>query len=83
MAAGELFNPLHPQLRAERTQTRLLQKELNDSRKDDAENGIPVLQELIPGAGPGLWIQPPFYCDYGSNIYIVAKRFFQLQLHGA
>jgi maltose O-acetyltransferase len=76
MAAGELFNPLHPQVRAERTQTKLLLKELNDSREDSAENRTHVLQELIPGAGPGLWIQPPFYCDYRNNIYVGEKVFF-------
>jgi maltose O-acetyltransferase len=76
MVAGELYDPLDPQLIAERIQTRLLLKELNDLREDDAENRTRVLQELIPGAGTGLWIQPPFYCDYGNNICVGEKVFF-------
>ena len=27
-----------------------------------------VLYELIPDAGKGLFIEPPFFCDYGHNI---------------
>jgi maltose O-acetyltransferase len=31
---------------------------------------------LIPAAGRGLWIEPPFYCDYGSNITVGDDVFF-------
>jgi len=27
-----------------------------------------VLRELLPNATPPIWIQPPFHCDYGTNI---------------
>lgn len=76
MLAGEMYDPLDVQLIEERTQTRLLLKELNDSREDQPEERSRILQQLIPNAGTGLWLQPPFYCDYGYNITTGEKVFF-------
>jgi maltose O-acetyltransferase len=76
MLAGELYNALDPQLSAERLRTRLLLKELNDSREDQPELRLRILQDLIPNTGPDLWLQPPFYCDYGTNLVVGEKVFF-------
>lgn len=76
MLCGELYDPLDPQLCAERRRTRLLCKALNDLRDDQQEEHLRVLRELIPAMGSGVWIQPPFYCDYGSNITLGNKVFF-------
>lgn len=71
-----MYNPLDRQLIKERRQTRLLIKELNDSREDEIAKRQEILKKLIPNAGWDLWIQPPFYCDYGSNLYLGEKVFF-------
>lgn len=76
MLAGELYDPLDSQLVADRLRTRLLIKELNDSREDQAEERMRILKALIPQAGEGLWMQPPFYCDYGYNMLVGEKVFF-------
>ncbi|MFC5408550.1 sugar O-acetyltransferase [Larkinella bovis] len=76
MLAGELYDALDPQLTQERIRTRLLIKELNDSREDQPENRMRILQALMPRAGAGLWLQPPFYCDYGSHIVTGENVFF-------
>ncbi|RYZ60625.1 MAG: sugar O-acetyltransferase, partial [Chitinophagaceae bacterium] len=76
MLAGELYDALDPQLVEDRLRTRLLLKELNDSREDQAEERMRILKDLIPTAGEGLWLQPPFYCDYGYNLSIGEKVFF-------
>ena len=76
MLSGELYNALDPELTAERVRTRLLLKELNESREDETDVRIRILNELIPDAGEGLWLQPPFYCDYGTNIKVGEKVFF-------
>lgn len=76
MLAGELYNALDKQLSEERLQTRLLLKELNDGREDEVQKRALILKKLIPNAGEGLWLQPPFYCDYGSNMYLGEKVFF-------
>lgn len=76
MLAGELYNALDEQLSNERTTARLLIKKLNNAGADDTEAINKILKELIPNAGNDLWIQPPFYCDYGYNIEAGEKVFF-------
>jgi len=76
MLAGELYDPLDQELVGDRLRTRLLLKELNDTREDQTEERMRLLEDLIPHAGKGLWLQPPFYCDYGYNMVIGEKVFF-------
>lgn len=76
MLAGELYDALDQQLSDERLKARLLIKELNDSREDQVEERKRILKELIPQAGDGLWLQPPFFCDYGYNIKVGDRVFF-------
>jgi maltose O-acetyltransferase len=76
MLAGQLYDPLDQQLSDERLRARLLIKALNDTREDQVEERGRILKELIPHAGDGLWLQPPFYCDYGTNIKVGERVFF-------
>lgn len=76
MLGGELYNALDPQLTAERLQARLLLKKLNELAEDKADERKQVLAALLPNAGAGLWLQPPFYCDYGYNIETGENVFF-------
>lgn len=76
MIAGELYDPLDKQLVEDRLRTRLLIKALNDTRENEIVERIQILQQLIPHAGAGLWLQPPFYCDYGYNMNVGEKVFF-------
>jgi len=76
MLAGELYDALDPVLVLERREARLLIQRLNQAREDDPAEQTAALKALIPNAGPGLWIQPPFYCDYGYNIILGEKVFF-------
>ncbi|MDY0100332.1 MAG: sugar O-acetyltransferase [Bacteroidales bacterium] len=76
MILGELYDPLDEELAKERLQTRLLIKALNENGEDEEEKRKEILKKLIPDTGEGLWLQPPFYCDYGSNIHVGDKVFF-------
>lgn len=76
MLAGELYDATDKQLTAERRNARILFKQLNDSKDDEVELRRSVLSKLIGKAGKDLWIEPPFYCDYGSNISVGDKVFF-------
>jgi maltose O-acetyltransferase len=76
MLGGELYDPLDPQLSAERRHARLLCKALNDTRDDEQDERARLIKELIPASGEGVWIEPPFYCDYGANITLGEKVFF-------
>lgn len=76
MLAGELYDALDKELAQDRLKARLLLKKINDLGEDQAEERNEILRELIPAAAEGLWIQPPFYCDYGYNIHLGEKVFF-------
>ena len=70
------FRRFASQLSGERRRARLLFKALNDTRDDQQDERARLIRELIPAAGQGVWIEPPFYCDYGSNITLGPKVFF-------
>ena len=76
MLAGELYDPLDAELAADRQRTRLLIQELNATREDEPEARRATLASLIPQAGQDLWLQPPFYCDYGYNMILGDRVFF-------
>lgn len=75
MLAGELYDPLDPQLDAERRRARDLCQRLNDSSEADKDERLRILAELF-GRATDAWIQPPFHCDYGSSISLGRKVFF-------
>ncbi len=76
MLRGDLYNAYDPELTDERRRTRLLLKQFNDSSDDQSQLRKQLLSELIPLQGENLWIEPPFFCDYGSNIIVGDKVFF-------
>ncbi len=76
MLSGERYNALDEQLATERTNARILLQQLNNTDPSDTETLNTTLKALIPNAGQDLWIQPPFYCDYGYNIEAGDKVFF-------
>lgn len=76
MLAGELYDPSDPQLSREREHARRLLKQFNDSPADAALERVRLLWALLADAGAGAWIEPPFFCDYGSNIHLGEQVFF-------
>lgn len=76
MLAGEFYNALDPVLAKERRDARNACKELNDSRDEEQEKRARILKELFGEAGEKLWIEPPFFCDYGSNIFVGDNVYF-------
>lgn len=75
MLAGALYDPLDPQLRRERDRYRDLCLRLNVTREDQRQERRRLLAEIF-GKETDAWIQPPFFCDYGTNIVLGAKVFF-------
>ena len=76
MLAGELYDASDPQLSAKRSGARMLCKKYNDSSEEQSLLRKEILRELIGGYGKGLMIEPPFFCDYGSNISVGEKVYF-------
>ena len=65
MLAGELYNPLDPELQAARESARDLCRALNDTRESQEAERRRILQDLFGAGDDSVWMQPPFYCDYG------------------
>ena len=76
MLAGELYDPLDAELVAARDRARNLCQDLNATREADQAQRRRILSELFGAGGDDVWIQPPFFCDYGSNIWLGRKCFF-------
>ena len=76
MLAGELYNPLDAELVQARDLARDLCQELNATRERDQEVRRTILKQLLGRGGDSVWMQPPFFCDYGSNILLGERVFF-------
>jgi len=76
MLAGELYNALDPELVTARNRARDLCQALNRSREEDVEERRRILRDLFAAGGDTVWMQPPFYCDYGANIELGERVFF-------
>ncbi|MBW3539391.1 MAG: sugar O-acetyltransferase [Planctomycetes bacterium] len=76
MLAGELYDPLDPQLVRDRERARNLCHDLNATREAQQDERRRIARELFGAGREDVWIQPPFYCDYGSNILLGTKCFF-------
>ena len=76
MLAGELYDPLDAELSAARERARDLCRDLNGTRESQQTERRRILQALLGSGGDSVWMQPPFYCDYGSNIYLGQRVFF-------
>lgn len=70
MLRGDLYLASDPELVAARVRARRLWVEFN--RSDPADDALRrrLLSELLGGIGSRCSIEPPFFCDYGSNIVL-------------
>jgi maltose O-acetyltransferase len=76
MLEGELYDPLDPELVAAREHARDLCQALNATREAQQDERRRILRELLGKGGESVWMQPPFFCDYGSNIELGHRVFF-------
>jgi maltose O-acetyltransferase len=76
MLAGELYDPLEPELVRARERARDLCQDLNATREGQQEERRRIVRELFGAGGESVWMQPPFFCDYGANILLGERVFF-------
>lgn len=76
MVGGELYDPLDPELVRARVRARNLCQDLNATRAEQEEARRRILRELFGRGGDTVWMQPPFFCDYGKNIELGERVFF-------
>lgn len=75
MLTGEFYNALDPQLSAERRSARNILAEFNRTLDEEESRREALLRSLFGEMGENVWIEPPFYCDYGCNIKIGNRVF--------
>jgi maltose O-acetyltransferase len=76
MLAGELYDPLDAELVASRERARDLCQAINATREAAQDERRRLVRELFGAGGESVWLQPPFYCDYGANIELCERVFF-------
>ncbi len=76
MLAGELYDPLDSELVAARSRARVHCQDLNATRESDPDTRRRILRELLGRGGDTVWLQPPFFCDFGTNIELGERVFF-------
>jgi maltose O-acetyltransferase len=76
MLAGELYDPLDAELVAGRGRARELCQALNATAEAAQAERRQILQALFVQGGDTVWMQPPFYCDYGTNIELGERVYF-------
>ena len=78
MISGDYYNAVDPILIKERRRAKILLHRLNVTEYRMTKKAKEILEALIPNAGANLYIEPPFHCDYGSNIYCGENVYFNV-----
>ena len=69
MLAGQLYDCGDKELLDQWHRAKDLIRDYNKIDSANLEGKRWILQELLGGQGKNLWITPPFYVDYGNNIF--------------
>jgi maltose O-acetyltransferase len=78
MLSGEYYLAFDPELLQERTDCKRLLHRLNVTEYVVSDTTRSILTKLIPNAPKSLYIEPPFHCDYGYNIYCGENVYFNV-----
>ena len=76
MVAGEIYNPTDPELVRARHRAHSLCQRLNTTTEDEITVRRQIYLDLFASGGDTVWVEPPFYCDYGDNITLGEGVFF-------
>lgn len=69
MISGDKYNPANPKLVIDRARASKICTRYNKKSFNEINMRSILLRKIINTEG-NFWIKPPFYCDYGYNIYI-------------
>ncbi|MEM9479845.1 MAG: sugar O-acetyltransferase [Verrucomicrobiota bacterium] len=75
MLAGELYDAQDPTLVKDRARCHALCATYSRTSDLQATDRKVLLRELL-GRESDVYIQPPFFCDYGTNIHLGEKVYF-------
>lgn len=69
MTCGLKYNPAHPRLVMDRAKANRICTKYNKKPFHEVNMRSRLLCKILNTKGD-FWIKPPFYCDYGYNIYL-------------
>ena len=69
MVQGSMYDPMDKELFQARRRARLLIRQLNAIPEDKERQRRHIFKELFAETGSRFFIESPFICDYGSNIF--------------
>jgi len=75
MLNGEPYNSRDPELLRQYHKARMLLKTYNNIDSTALQQRINLLDSLLGKLGNGVWIETPFFCDYGEHISIGENTF--------
>jgi maltose O-acetyltransferase len=78
MLTGLPYNSRNPELLERYYLVRKLLVKLNNSSPIDPEQRNEVFTSLLGKIGDNVWIETPFFCDYGEHIYIDEGTFINV-----
>lgn len=70
MVAGEPYDPMDPDLVADRRRARELTARYNATRPGEETRRRALLEELFGAVGDEALVEPAFRCDYGYNVSV-------------
>ncbi|MCH5303299.1 MAG: sugar O-acetyltransferase [Ruminococcus sp.] len=81
MLSGKLYNALDSELRKDMRDCKYKLSKFNNMLMDETAERTETLREILGGSGEWLYIEPPFYCDYGKNIFVGDSFYANYNLH--
>jgi len=80
MLAGELYNSRDEELLAMYHHARKWMNLFNQASSESLKYKNYILQQLLGKIAEGVWIEAPFYCDYGKHISIGENTFINMNV---
>jgi len=78
MLGGLIYNSRDPELLERYHLVRKLLLKLNNSSLIDSDQRNELFTSLLGRIGDNVWIETPFFCDYGEHIYIDEGTFINV-----
>ena len=78
MLSGEIYDSRDPELLALAHRARALLAAFTALPSTDGVARERTVRQLLGHVGSGVWIEPPFFCDYGQHITIGEDSFVNL-----
>lgn len=80
MRAGLPYNSRDPELLALTHRARARLQQFEQTPSNATVPRLQVLRDLLGHIGDGVWIEAPFFCDYGAHISIGAHTFINMNV---